>query len=64
MLYWIYEWWKAAFEAEKLRGVQEWAHTFSFLNLLGYITFRAAVACLLAFVVSLMAGPRVIRRLI
>jgi phospho-N-acetylmuramoyl-pentapeptide-transferase len=64
MLYWIYEWWKAAFDAEKLRGVQEWAHTFSFLNLLGYITFRAAVACLLAFVVSLMAGPRVIRRLI
>jgi phospho-N-acetylmuramoyl-pentapeptide-transferase len=64
MLYWIYEWWKAAFEAEKGRGVQEWAHTFSFLNLLGYITFRAAVACLLAFVVSLMAGPRVIRRLI
>jgi phospho-N-acetylmuramoyl-pentapeptide-transferase len=64
MLYWIYEWWKAAFDAEKMRGVQEWAHTFSFLNLLGYITFRAAVACLLAFVVSLMAGPRVIRRLI
>ncbi len=64
MLYWIYEWWKAAFDAEKAQGVQEWAHTFSFLNLLGYITFRAAVACLLAFVVSLMAGPRVIRRLI
>jgi phospho-N-acetylmuramoyl-pentapeptide-transferase len=64
MLYWIYEWWKAAFEAEKASGVQDWAHTFSFLNLLGYITFRAAVACLLAFVVSLLAGPRVIRRLI
>jgi phospho-N-acetylmuramoyl-pentapeptide-transferase len=64
MLYWIYEWWKAAFEAEKANGVQEWAHTFSFLNLLGYITFRAALACLLAFVVSLLAGPRVIRRLI
>jgi len=64
MLYWIYEWWKAAFDAEKASGVQDWAHTFSFLNLLGYITFRAAVACLLAFVVSLMAGPRVIRRLI
>jgi len=64
MLYWIYEWWKAAFDAEKASGVQDWAHTFSFLNLLGYITFRAAVACLLAFVVSLLAGPRVIRRLI
>jgi len=64
MLYWIYEWWKAAFEAEKAHGVQEWAHSFSFLNLLGYITFRAALACLLGFVISLMAGPRVIRRLI
>jgi phospho-N-acetylmuramoyl-pentapeptide-transferase len=64
MLYWIYEWWKAAFEAEKASGVQDWAHTFSFLNLLGYITFRAAVACLLAFVVSILAGPRVIRKLI
>ncbi len=64
MLYAIYEWWKAAFEAEKANGVQEWAHTFSFLNLLGYITFRAAMGCLLAFVVSIIAGPRVIRRLI
>ncbi|HEY1122194.1 MAG TPA: phospho-N-acetylmuramoyl-pentapeptide-transferase [Haloferula sp.] len=64
MLYWIYEWWKAAFEAEKAHGVQEWAHSFSFLNLLGYITFRAAVACLLAFVISILAGPRVIRKLI
>ncbi len=64
MLYWIYEWWKAAFDAEKAAGVQEWAHTFSFLNLLGYITFRAAMGCLLAFVVSIIAGPRVIRRLI
>jgi phospho-N-acetylmuramoyl-pentapeptide-transferase len=64
MLYAIYEWWKAAFEAEKANDVQEWAHTFSFLNLLGYITFRAAMGCLLAFVVSIIAGPRVIRRLI
>src|SRR5690606_7745181 len=64
MLYWIYEWWKAAFEAEKAAGVREWAHTFSFLNLLGYITFRAAAGCLLAFALSLLFGPRVIRRLI
>ncbi len=64
MLYAIYEWWKAALDAEIARGVKEWAHTFSFLNLLGYITFRAAVGCLLAFVVSIIAGPRVIRRLI
>jgi len=64
MLYWIYEWWKAAFDAEKAAGVQDWAHTFSFLNLLSYITFRAAMGCLLAFVVSVIAGPRVIRHLI
>ena len=64
MLYWIYEWWKAAFDAEKAAGVQDWAHTFSFLNLLSYITFRAAMGCLLAFVVSVFAGPRVIRHLI
>lgn len=64
MLYLIYEWWQAAFDAEKAAGVQEWAHTFSFFNLLQYITFRAAVACLLAFFLSLVAGPRVIRRLI
>ena len=64
MLYWIYEWWKAAFDAEKAAGVQDWAHTFSFINLLGYITFRAALGCLLAFVVSVIAGPRVIRHLI
>ncbi|RYD65794.1 MAG: phospho-N-acetylmuramoyl-pentapeptide-transferase [Verrucomicrobiaceae bacterium] len=64
MLYWIYEWWKAAFEAEKAHGVQEWAHTFSFLNLLGYITFRAALGCVMAFVISILAGPRVIRKLI
>ncbi len=64
MLYWIYDWWKTAFEAEKANGVQEWAHTFSFINLLGYITFRAALACLLSFGISLVVGPRVIRRLI
>ena len=64
MLYWIYEWWKAAFEAEKAHGVQEWAHSFSFLNLLGYITFRAALGCVMAFVISILAGPRVIRKLI
>jgi len=64
MLYWIYEWWRAALEHEQSLGVKEWAHTFSFLNLLGYITFRAALGCLLAFVISVIAGPRVIRHLI
>ncbi|WP_193213416.1 phospho-N-acetylmuramoyl-pentapeptide-transferase [Luteolibacter marinus] len=64
MLYWIYEWWKAAFEAEKAASAPDWAHTFSFINLLGYITFRSALGCLLAFALSIVIGPRVIRRLI
>jgi len=63
----IYDFWKAAFEAEALakpHHPEGWAHTFSFLNLLGYITFRAAVSCLLSFILSLVFGPRVIRKLI
>jgi phospho-N-acetylmuramoyl-pentapeptide-transferase len=60
----IYDFWFAAFEAEMASGDTGWAHTFSFLNLFQYITFRAAVAGLLAFVLSLMFGPRVIRKLI
>jgi phospho-N-acetylmuramoyl-pentapeptide-transferase len=64
MLYWIYQFWKEAFAAENARGVEGWAHTFDALNLFRYITFRAAVACLMAFSISLMIGPRVIRKLI
>ena len=64
MLYWIYQFWKEAFAAENARGVEGWAHTFDALNLFRYITFRAAVACLLAFSISLIIGPRVIRKLI
>ncbi|BCX47085.1 phospho-N-acetylmuramoyl-pentapeptide transferase [Haloferula helveola] len=64
MLYWIYEWWQAAFDAEKASGTEGWAHALSFLNLLKYITFRAALGCLMAFVLSVLFGPRVIRRLI
>ena len=64
MLYWIYEWWRAALEAEAAMNKEGWAHALSFLNLLQYITFRAAVACLLAFGLSIVMGPRVIRRLI
>jgi len=60
----IYDFWKAAFEAENASKMEGWAHTCSFLNLLGYITFRAALACLVSFIVSLMFGPRVIRKLI
>ncbi|NNM30356.1 MAG: phospho-N-acetylmuramoyl-pentapeptide-transferase, partial [Akkermansiaceae bacterium] len=64
MLYWIYELWQQAFEAENAAGREGWAHTFSFLNLLQYITFRAALATIFSFVLSLVVGPRVIRRLI
>ncbi len=64
MLYWIYEFWLSAFNAENAQGVEGWAHTFSFLNLLKYITFRAALACLFCFGLSLMIGNKVIRRLI
>jgi len=64
MLYWIYEWWRSAFEAEQLAGTEGWAHTLSFLNLLQYITFRAALGAVMAFLLSVVLGPRVIRRLI
>ncbi|HEX5791494.1 MAG TPA: phospho-N-acetylmuramoyl-pentapeptide-transferase [Luteolibacter sp.] len=64
MLPLIYDFWLQAFEAEKASGQHGWAHLFSFLNLFQYITFRAASAGLFAFVVSLLVGPRVIRKLI
>lgn len=60
----LYDFWLQAFEAEKAAGSPGWAHAFSFLNLFQYITFRAASAGLLAFVLSLLAGPYVIRKLI
>jgi len=60
----IYDIWFQAFEAEKAAGREGWAHAFSFLNLFQYITFRAASAGMLAFILSLVFGPRVIRRLI
>ena len=60
----IYDFWYQAFEAEKASGHQGWAYTFSFLNLFQYITFRAACAGLLSFILSLIFGPRVIRKLI
>jgi len=60
----IYDFWLQAFDAENASGHSGWAHTCSFLNLFQYITFRAACAGLLAFIVSLLVGPRVIRKLI
>ena len=60
----IYDFWLQAFDAENASGHSGWAHTCSFLNLFQYITFRAASAGLLAFIISLLIGPRVIRKLI
>jgi len=59
MLYWIYRFWLDASESGA-----PWADTFSFLNLFGYITVRAGLSATIAFVLSLVLGPRVIRKLI
>ena len=65
MLTAIYDFWYAAHQAEIAAGVKDgWAHTCSFLNLFQYVTFRAATAGLLAFVISILIGPRIIRKLI
>ncbi len=60
----IFDYWYQAFEAERASGHPGWAHTFSFLNLFQYITFRAASAGLLSFLLAVFFGPGVIRRLI
>ena len=61
----IYDFWLHAFDAEKTaHATGGWAHAYSFLNLFQYPTFRAASAGLTAFVLTLLVGPRVIRRLI
>lgn len=65
MLTTIYDFWYAALQAEIAAGeTNGWAHTFSFLNLFQYVTFRAATAGLLAFAISILIGPRIIRKLI
>ena len=64
MLTTIYDFWYAAFQAEQSSGTEGWAHNFSFLNLFQYVTFRAATAGLLSFGISILIGPRIIRKLI
>lgn len=59
MFYWIYELWHSANEAGAV-----WADSFSFLRLFGYITVRAGMATLIAFLLTLLIGRRVIRKLI
>lgn len=58
----IYDFWLHA--SKNATDPHGWTDTFSFLNLFGYLTFRAAVAGLLAFLISVVMGPRVIRKLI
>jgi phospho-N-acetylmuramoyl-pentapeptide-transferase len=62
----LYDFWLQAFEAERAAGPDHWgwAHTWSFFNLFQYPTFRAASAGLTAFILTLIIGPRVIRKLI
>lgn len=55
MLYYLYELWAAGMENDA-----GWAKAFKFLNLFQYITFRALFACITAFVLSLITGPRLI----
>jgi phospho-N-acetylmuramoyl-pentapeptide-transferase len=55
----IFDFWFKAYE----HG-EAWAISCRFLNLFQYITFRAASAGLLAFILSLFFGPWVIRKLI
>ena len=64
MLTLLYDFWHSAFLAEKAANEQGWAHLCSFLNLFQYVTFRAATAGLLAFLISILLGPRIIRKLI
>ena len=59
MLYWIYEYWNSANQAGA-----EWAHHMRVLNLLQYLTIRAGIACLLTFVLSVLYGPWLIRKLV
>ena len=59
MLYWIYQQWEEA----RAAGAG-WADAFSFLRILQYITVRAGMATVLAFLLIFVFGPRVIRKLI
>jgi len=59
MLYWIYQIWHDA----NANG-EAWAENFSFLRLFGYITVRAGLATVIAFLLTLAIGERVIRKLI
>jgi len=58
MLYYLYEFWSRAHESGA-----GWAETLRFLNIFQYTTSRAMIACITAFVISLIVGPRLITML-
>jgi phospho-N-acetylmuramoyl-pentapeptide-transferase len=61
----LYDFWLHAYDAENAAHIPHgWTYTYNFLNLFQYPTFRAASAGLTAFIITLLVGPRVIRRLI
>ncbi len=64
MLTALYDFWYAARQAEIENNTEGWAYTCRFLNLFQYVTFRAATAGLLAFIISIVIGPLIIRKLI
>ena len=55
MLYWIYQ---------LTEGLQHEGLLYKLLNVCKYQTFRASVACLFAFLLIVLSGERVIRKLI
>ncbi len=59
MLYFIFQFWR---EAEASGA--GWADSFSFLRILQYITVRAGLATVIALLLSLAFGSRVVRKLI
>ncbi len=61
MIYQIYKWIHEYYEASPHRAMPE---TVKALNVFQYITFRAMGAAITAFLLCLIFGPRVIRKLI
>ena len=57
MFYWLYEWWTGLLDPV-------WKDTLSPMRIFGYVTFRAMAGAATAFLLSLIIGPRVIRRLL
>jgi len=57
MMYWLYEWWRTLDDP----GLRD---ALSPMRILGYVTFRTMAGAATSFLLSLILGPRVIRRLL